>query len=258
MIKKIIAFTLCVIVSAMMFAGCTNDKNGSDKNKNESTTVQTEASDASAEDMPTVLNPEEYTLYQNIFYNDQKDSFDGKDTVKEGTFATLKDEYNSTTRYYVWGYNDQTKCCDWQWEIKIDDTSKLPANGSLVKVSGKYEVNDSALDGLWITQPEITVETAFKARDYDIDMLSMGNTLERVQMANITQKKEGFEGKTVCCYGRVKDGTTLQDAYYDGSWEINFAGDNLEIPAFGTVVLVYGTVKDGQLTDCEIEANTQY
>ncbi|MBR0413427.1 MAG: hypothetical protein IJI47_07700 [Eubacterium sp.] len=246
--KKIISVTLCVIMAALMFAGCSGAK--ADKK---------ESGKATASDkMQTALNTAEYTLYQNIFYNDQKADYDGQEATKEGTFATLTDAYSNTTRYYVWGYNDQTKCCDWQWELKIDDTSDLPANGSYVTVTGKYEVNDKALDGLWIVNPKITVKTEFKERDYDVDMLSMDNTLERVEITNIMQKKEAFEGKTVCCYGRVKDDNTLQDAYYDGSWEIGFSGENLELPAFGTIILVYGTVKNGELTDCTIEANTQY
>lgn len=234
------------------FAGCSGAKDGTE----EKTTAK--ASDTASGTMPTALNTSEYTLYQNIFYNDQKGDFDGKETVKEGTFGTLIDAYNDTARYYVWGYNDQTKCCDWQWEIKLDDASKAPANGALVQVSGKYEVNEAALDGLWIVDAKITVKEDFEARDYDVDMLAMDNTLERVEITNIIQKKEAFEGKTVCCYGRVKDETTLQDAYYDGSWEIGISGDNMELPAFGTIVLVYGTVKNGELVDCTTEENTQY
>lgn len=245
--KKIVSVLLCVAIAGLLFAGCSGaktDKKGSDG--------------AASDVMPTSLNTAEYTLYQNVFYNDQKADFDGKEAVKEGTFATIIDAYNNVTRYYVWGYNDQTKCCDWQWEIKLGSKDKIPANGSLVEVSGKYEVNEDALDGLWIVDPKITVKTEYKPHDYDLDLLTMDNTLERVEIINILQKSDAFEGKTICCYGRVKDATTLQDAYYDGSWEIPLSGDNLELPAFGTIIQVYGTVKNGQLTDCKIEPNSQY
>ena len=242
--KKITSVIISVLLIIAIFAGCSGGKDSK----------KTAVADKK---MPTVLNTTEYQLYQNIFYNDQKNDYDGKEAQKEGTFATIFDAYNDTERYYVWGYNDNTKCCDWQWELKIDDKSKLPTNGSLITVKGTYEVNDSALDGFWIINPEITVKTEFKARDYDIDMLSMDNTLERVQAINILNLKENFEGKTVCCYGRVLDEKTLQDAYYDGSWTLEFSGD-FELPAFGTTILVYGTVKDGALTDCSIAENTQY
>lgn len=208
-------------------------------------------------DMPTVLNTTEYTLYQNIFYNDQKASFDGKETEKEGTFTTLTDAYNNVTRYYVWGYNDNTKCCDWQWELKIDDTAKLPTNGSLIKVKGTYAVDEAALDGLWITSPVITVEKEFSGHDGDIDMLSMSNTLERVQLTNVVQKKESFEGKTICGYGRMKSDASIEDPYYDNSWSVDVITSD-KIPAFGTLIQFTGTVKDGVIADCTLSDNTQY
>ena len=246
--KKVLSVIISVLLIMALLSGCGGDKSDT-SDKKEKTAV--------SDKMPTVLNTAEYTLYQNIFFNEQQNDYNGKEAQKEGTFATVFDAYNGIERYYVWGYNDNTKCCDWQWELKIDDTSKLPSNGSLITVKGTYEVNDKALDNFWIINPEITVKTQFKARDYDIDMLSMDNTLERVQITNIVNKKEDFEGKSVCCYGRVLDAKTLQDAYYDGSWTIEFSGD-FELPAFGSTILVYGTVKDGALTDCSIEENTQY
>ena len=259
--KKMIAMLLCVVL--LTLAACS--KSGGD-------TAQTTKADASSAvttaaasegdgiqegEMPTVLNTAEYTLYQNIFMNEQMDAFDGKETEKEGTFATLTDAYNNVTRYYVWGYNDNTKCCDWQWELKIEDTSALPQNGSLVKVKGTYAKDDAALDKFWITSPEITVEKAYEGHDGEIDMLSMSNTLERVQATNIAQKKEAFEGKTVCGYGRMKSATAIEDAYYDNSWELGIeTGDT--IPAFGTVVLISGTVRDGKVAACSLSENTQY
>lgn len=248
--KKIISLLLCVALMCAAFAGCSGEKKAETGDSAETVKKATD-------EMPTVLNTAEYTLYQNIFFNDQKNDYNGKEAKKEGTFATVFDAYNNVERYYVWGYNDQTKCCDWQWELKIDDTSKLPTNGSLIDVSGTYEVSDDALDGLWIINPEITVKTEFKARDCDIDLQAMDNTLERVQMINFTQKSDAFEGKKILCYGRVLDESTLQDAYYDGSWTIPMSGD-FEVPAFGTIVLVQATVKGGELTDCKLSENTQY
>ncbi len=250
--KKYIAIILSVLMITAVLSGCGGKADSSDK-----TTNPAANSAEVVEAMPTVLNTAEYTLYQNIFYNDMKSDYSGKEAVKEGTFATVTDAYNNTTRYYVWGYNDQTKCCDWQWELKIDDVSDLPTNGSLIKVTGIYEENEAALDNFWIINPEITVEKAFAGRDCDIDMQAMDNTLERVQCANIVNKKEAFEGKTVKCYGRILNETTLQDPYYDNSWTIEIAGD-YEVPAFGTMVEINAVIQDGKLTPCELTESTNY
>ena len=218
---------------------------------------QQQAENVVSDVMPTVVNTAEYTLYRNIFFNDMQADYDGKETIKEGTFATIHDAFNDVTRYYVWGYNDQTKCCDWQWELKMDDVSDLPTNGSLVRVTGTYETNEDGLDDFWIIHPQITVKTPFVGRDYDIDMQAMSDTLERVQTINISNRKDVFEGKTVCGYGRVQNENTLKDPYYDNSWTVAISGE-YEVPAFGTMVLVSGTIRDGVIADCEIASNTQY
>ena len=250
--KRVVTLLISILIVALAVTGCS--KSGGDKGE---TTKKAQAAAQTSNKMETVLNTAEYTLYQNIFYNDTKGDYDKKETTKEGIFTTLTDAYNDTMRYYVWGYNDQTKCCDWQWELKVDDASNLPTAGSLVKVEGTYEVNEAALDGLWIINPKITVEKEFGGYDYDIDMKTKSNTLERVQVINIVNKKEAFEGKTVGGYGRVLDDKTLQDAYYDNSWTIPISGD-YELPAFGTLVEVEGKISNGEITECKISDNTQY
>lgn len=245
------AILLCSVwMLIAMLSGCGNTANNP--------TAQPSAADTAASAaMPTVVNTAEYVLYQNIFKNDAKSDYSGKNAEKKGTFATVYDAFNSVTRYYVWGYNDQTKCCDWQWELKLDDTADLPGNGSLIRVTGVYEENEDALDKFWIIHPQITVEKPFDDKNFDIDMQSMDDTLERVQTLNIIRKAEAFEGQTVCGYGRVLDKNTLQDPYYDNSWTISMAGD-YELPAFGTLVLFSGTVQNGSVADCKLTANTQY
>lgn len=207
--------------------------------------------------MPTVINTDEYLLYQNIFYNEKGKDFEGKDVTKTGTFATLYDKFYDVTRYYVWGYNDQTKCCDWQWELKVDDDKNLPSNGSLVEVKGVFKGDDAALDGYWITSPEITVKKAYKGPECDVDMTAMSGTLERVQISNIQNFKEKFEGQVVSAYGRVASPATIQHPYYDGSWQQDISTKD-EMPAIGTEVIVYGRVVDGLFSDCTVTATTQY
>ena len=243
--KRVFIVTLSLLLITGIFAGCSKDSKKEEK-----------AAEVSSV-MPTVLNTVEYTLYQNIFYNDKASEYNGQDVEKEGTFATLYDAYNNVTRYYVWGYNDNTKCCDWQWELKIDDIKNLPVNGSLVTVKGTYEENESALDGLWIINPEITVKTDYKGNDYDIDMLSMSNTLERVQITNVMDFPDNFKGKTIGFYGRMKTDTSIEDAYYDNSWEVEVNGD-FDVPAFGTIVIASGNVDSGKISDVKLSDNTQY
>lgn len=264
--KKLLCVVGSVLICLSAFAGCSKEKTTSNEKTN-AVTNSASATQANSsaqinetintDKMPTVLNTAEYTLYQNIFFNDQKKDYDGKSATKEGTFATIYDAYNDVTRYYVWGYNDNTKCCDWQWEIKFDNEENLPTNGSLVQVKGTYKTDDKALDGLWITSPKITVKQAFKTRGFDIDMLSMSNTLERVQTSNISYKTEKFNGKTVCGYGRMKSATAIEDAYYDNSWAIEVVTKD-KIPAFGTVVEFSGKVDNGGIVDCKLAENTQY
>ena len=248
--KKLFPILLSVLLMTALLSGCgeqTGDTSAAPK----------AAGNVVEGEMPALVNSSEYVLYQNIFRNDGKADFAGKETDKRGTFATLHDAFHEVTRYYVWGYNDQTKCCDWQWELKIDDDSDLPTNGSLISVHGVYEENEDALDKFWIIDPQITVEKAFDPRDFDIDMQSMDGTLERVQSINIATKTDAFEGQTVCAYGRILNEKTLQDPYYDGSWTIDISGD-YEVPAFGTLVLVTGTVRNGGIADCVLSPNTQY
>ena len=250
--KKRILSLLIVLAILALLSGCGANAGGSTK-----TSQPSSGEPEDVDVMPFVVNTGEYTLYQNIFFNDGKKDFNGKETEKRGTFTVLHDAFHNVTRYYVWGYNDQTKCCDWQWELKIDDTADLPTNGSLVTVKGTYEENDSALDKFWIINPEITVEKAFAGRDYDIDMQAMDDTLERVQSTNITVKKDAFEGKTVCGYGRIRNEKTLEDPYYNDSWTIEFSG-NPELPAFGTLVLISGTIQNGSITNCTLTPTTLY
>ena len=270
--KKIVSAILGLIVVLGLFSACgtkgqTETTTNSEGNSNPLSQYATAANKTNdtktklptfdTKEMKTVLNKDEYTLYQNIFFNDQKKDFDKKKTTKEGTFATLYDAYNNVVRYYVWGYLDNTKCCDWQWEIKLPDNAKIPTNGSYVKVSGTYEVNDKALDGFWIIDPTVTVVEAFKDRGYDVDMLSMSPTLQWVEIQNVINQNDYFKGKTVCGYGRMKTAASIEDAYYDNKWSVDIITED-KTPAFGTVVIYTGKADNGKLSDGHIYANTQY
>lgn len=253
--KKSICIIFCLMMIVGLFTGCGSKNNGNptDNTKKPSSKIAT----IDSKEMKTNLSTSEYTLYQNIFYNDQKNDYNKKDAKKEGTFATLYDAFNKVERYYVWGYNDNTKCCDWQWEIKFDKDSDKPTNGSYVEVTGKYEVNDDALDKFWIINPKITVKEAYEDRGFDIDMCSMSGTLQYVEIQNIVNLPDSFKGKTVCGYGRMQSAASVEDAYYDNKWALELSTDS-EIPSFGTVVVFTGVAENGALKNAKIYQNTQY
>lgn len=207
--------------------------------------------------VPYVLDTTEYALYQNIFYNDMADDYTGKEVTKTGVFTVLEDRYNDRTRYYVWGYNDETKCCDWQWEIEPDDTSELPENGSQVEVKGTFTESSDALDGYWITDPTIEVKEEYSQPDCDINMTAMSATLESVQIANILNYSDDFEGKTVCAFGRVASDSSIQHPYYDDYWSLEFESED-SVPATGTVVVLTGTLENGVLTDAHISETDMF
>ena len=64
-------------------------------------------------------------------------------------------------------------------------------------------------------------------------------------MYNIMYKPEEFEGRSFTAYGRLTAEGTLQDPYYDGSWQIPCRQDGSSDPE--RLYLLNGTVEDGAL-----------
>ena len=214
---------------------------------------ENQTSAPTANEVPVVLSQMEYTLYQNIFANQTGSQYEGREFTKQGVFGKIYDAFSSRTRYYVWGYLDNTRCCDWQWEIKVDDPKNLPSSGSLVTVKGIFSASDDALDGYWLTNAEITAQSQYTGGSGELDMCTLSDTLERVQMINIMSLPESFEGKTFSAYGRIYSTSVLQDPYYDGSWQIPFATKE-NVPAIGTTVRLTGTVVGGTLSSTTLTA----
>ena len=77
-------------------------------------------------------------------------------------------------------------------------------------------------------------------------MFLMSDTLERVQIINVRRFPDYFKDKTYSAYGRIKTIDSIQDPYYNGSWDIPIVGQN-EIPGIGTTVVLTGSVSDGKL-----------
>lgn len=192
------------------------------------------------------ISQDEYLLYQNVFYNDYASKMDGNKVKKTGILATLHDAFNGVDRYYVWGYYDNTKCCDWQWELKLKDGVELPPDGSLITVEGTFVYDEQALDDYWIRDAKVTTKTRYTGALYDLNMFLMSDTLERVQIINVRRFPDYFKDKTYSAYGRIKTIDSIQDPYYNGSWDIPIVGQN-EIPGIGTTVVLTGSVSDGKL-----------
>ena len=193
-----------------------------------------------------IISQDEYLLYQNVFYNGYASKMDGTKVKKTGVLATLHDAFNDVDRYYVWGYYDNTKCCDWQWELKLKDGTELPPDGSLISVEGTFVYDEEALDDYWIKDAKVTTKTKYTGALYDLNMFLMSDTLERVQIINVRRFPDYFKDKSYSAYGRIKTVDSIQDPYYNGSWDIPFVWSG-EIPAIGTTVLLTGNVSNGTL-----------
>ncbi|MBQ6431168.1 MAG: hypothetical protein IJJ99_04765 [Oscillospiraceae bacterium] len=241
-IKTFLSVLLAVTILAAC-AGCggsPSDAPASEPSAQNAETVKT------AQVRPEQFDPDEYILYQNIFYQDYGKSYDGTAVTKNGVFALIYDAYSSRERYYVWGYYDQTRCCDWQWEFVPQDGASLPPVGSLVTVTGTFTYDENALDKYWIADAQIAPTTEYAGPSAERDMCSMSCTLERVQIYNVMYHGDVFEGQTFTAYGRVASPNTLEDPYYDNSWQIGFTWDG-DVPAIGTLVELSGTIRAGQL-----------
>ncbi len=236
--KKTLALTLAAVL--FVLCGCSSGT------KSTGTASVTET-------VPEILNQAEYLLYENIFYNEYGPQYEGKTVEKRGVFARLRDAFNGMERYYVWGYLDATHCCDWQWEIVPENTDSLPPTGSLISVKGTFAADEKALDGYWITGAKITAEKTYTGGTAEIDMNTMSCTLERVQMLNILYMPEPFEGRSFTAYGRIAGVGTLEDPYYDNSWQIPFTSGASQ-PAIGTLVRLKGQIKAGTLSGCSLSA----
>lgn len=215
------------------------------------------SSAAETDSLPIVLDSNEYNLYQNIFYNQMGEEYAGQSMTKTGVFTSIYDSFNQVTRYYVWGYYDQTKCCDWQWEFVPEDPTALPAIGSLVEMTGTFCADEAALDGYWFIDTSLHVKTAYEASEGEIDMCTMSATLERVQLINMQMFPEEYEGKTVRVYGRVYSPTEVQHPYYDNAWTQPFS-TNGSVPAIGSVVIVSGNFSKGEIMDASITETSEY
>lgn len=248
--KKILAFILAL---TMALALCACGAGTEESTSADGDTVTNPSADALLSDgelntgMKEKFDQMEYSAYVDLFYNDNGASYEGKTFSKDGTFAILQDAYSDVTRYYVWGYADNTKCCDYQWEIVLPEGSEIPEPGSYVKVSGTMEKNENALDGYWLRDVTLEVTDAFQNAGFDMDMTTMSPTLVRVQVINILQFPDNFKDMTVRIFGRALSTNSIQHPYYNESWSMHFTETDT-VPAIGKYILLEGTYTDKQIT----------
>lgn len=219
--KRLISLLL-IIFTLTSLAAC-SDKNG-----------------ASATRMAKVINSMEYSLYLNV-HGELGDRYADITYEKTGVFAILYDEYNSTVRYYVWGYSDETLCCDWQWEFVPADPSELPPIGSYVTVKGKLVRDSDALDNFRMENATVKTITEYTAANGKYDTTTMSPTLAMVQLQNFMGYANVFRGEEITVYGRIGTDSTVKHPYYDGAWSIAINYDKT-LPAIGKYVTVTGTL----------------
>ena len=203
--------------------------------------------------VPKILSPMEYTLYLNVFYNGQALAYEDEEYTKDGVFGILKDSYTGIERYDVWGYSDETLCCDWQWEFVPKDGTELPKPGSHVKVTGTLVKNDGALDGYWLENADVELIEEFVAGYGDVDMTTLSPTLTRVQLIFMINRMEQFAGSIIRVYGRVMSGNRVQHPYYDSSWYLDVEYDEA-MPSIGSYVTITGEFTGTSSNDVRIKA----
>lgn len=206
-------------------------------------------------EVPRILSPMEYTLYLNLFYNGEAESYVDNEYTKEGVFGILKDSYSDRDRYYVWGYSDETLCCDWQWELVPKEGESLPAPGSHVRIKGTLKENDEALDGFWLEDASVETLAEYQTSFVGVDATTLSPTLTRVQLVFMCNRAEEFAGSLFKIYGRVMSDGRIQHPYYDNTWVLDVEYDG-EMPAIGTWVTVMGTFHGTDATDCYLDALT--
>lgn len=268
--KKTIALFL-VFTLALAFAACGKSNNNdptdpaNPSGKGEAVTdingnvLPDNLPEGALTSMKETFDTMEYTMYINVFQDTSTKQFDGVEFNKVGTFARLQDEWSGKTRYYVWGYNDATRCCDYQWEFVPQDESSLPPVGSYIRVKGVFTYTEDqktgALDHYWITDASVETLEEYTPAAYDYDLTTMSATLARVQLFSIQNYADKFNGKTMLIYGRAFSPNTLQHPYYDETWYLDFTTADNKVPATGQYLLLGGKiVAEGESCKLEVTA----
>ena len=210
--------------------------------------------------LTNVLSSIEYSMWTKVMV-DGDTSLDNTTTSKDGVFVILYDPLANRQRYYIQGYLDKTKCCDWEWEIDPEQLTEIPKVGSRVHLTGTLVKNESALDGYWLTNiKDFKVVSEWKGLDQsvDYDLRVLNGTLAYVQLSMIFSDPEQFQGKSIIVYGRVysltssNESAAIQHPYYNDYWILDINSEQT-LPAIGTNVIIKGTVGHMVINDATYE-----
>ena len=72
----------------------------------------------------------------------------------------------------------------------------------------------------------------------------MAEAKRRVQIINMLNFPEAFNGKTLRVFGRALSPTSIQHPYYNEAWSMDFTAADTA-PATGKYILLEGTYSDG-------------
>lgn len=240
--KKMLSLMLCAVL-VLGFSACSDKKTQSET---------TASQNASWNGMREKLDQMEYVMYQAVFFEDKAADYTEKEYTKDGVFAVLRDEYNSRDRYYVWGYADNTKCCDYQWELQLPENTEIPESGSYVSVTGTLRYNEGALDKYQLEDVTLSVQEKFENAGFDYDLSTLSPILCRVQIINMQGHPDKFAGKTLRVFGRALTTESIQHPYYDEAWSLSFTPLVGQEIAIGDNIVLCGMFKTTE-QGCTVE-----
>ena len=264
--KKIIA-AIIISALALLFTAC--GEKAAEEPSTDGAEIVTGAAAAQSEPklspetvslgLDYVTDADESAEYQKVIVGGDSEGVKDTTVSKTGMFCILQDRFYDAERYYVWGYGDDARSTDWQWEFVPADASALPAQGSVITVTGTLKETDKALDRLRIEDAAVSVDSEYSADSaYDVDCRFMGSTLERVQVQNVSLNPADFGGKTFAVYGRSGGAASVRNLY-DGAegaiieWALEY-GTAYENPEQDTPIIVTGTLdgEDAVMHDAEV------
>lgn len=205
--------------------------------------------DAVLEVLPLVISEDNWTKYRTAYADNKVDDMMYQTIEGEGIFCTVKNNKTDKNSYYIWGYADETRINDWQWQLDLDNyQGDLPTNGSLCSFSGTFVKSASADDYYWLANLSLKTITPVQLNSqYDYDLRVMSPTLAYYQLCNVLGYPDKTVGQSICLYGRVEslnmDGihTSLQHPTLNNFWSVQF--DTQEnVPIIDTTIVVSGNV----------------
>lgn len=256
-----------VLVMLVSFTACSSTVSpatnaSTDNNVSNESDIRTNNNDyETTVKVPDILSQIEYATMNSLYNGDE--SLLNVSMEHTGIFVTIDDTVNNKTLYFIWGYLDKTKCCDWEWELDPDalDLNNLPVNGSKITFTGSIVKSDKAAELYWISNiKDFKIDSVYGGLDssVDYDMRTMNATLVFYQLSFLLNSFEKTEGKTVIIYGRVysvgSDSQTdaVQHPYYNNYWVLDLEMEK-HLPAIGTNVVIRGSIGNFVLTNASYE-----